>query len=88
MIVFITGKLTKKTPDHIIIDLNGLGYFCYISANTYDDLPSEGEVASLLTFFNVTEHKHELYAFSEDDLSTTLSSNPCPITIGVSIWVL
>ena len=66
MIVSITGKLTKKTPNHIVVDLNGLGYFCNISANTYDDLPSEGEVASLLTFFNVTEHKHELYAFSEE----------------------
>ncbi len=66
MIVSITGKLMKKHPDHIIIDLNGLGYFCHISTNTYDNLPIEGELVSLLTYFNVTEHNQELFAFSEE----------------------
>ena len=64
MIVTIRGVLTQKRPDEIIIDINGLGYACYISTNTYENLPSTGEEVSLLTFFNVTENSQQLFAFS------------------------
>jgi len=65
MIVTIRGILTRKMPDEIIIEISGLGYSCYISTNTYDDLPKPGEEVSLLTYFQVTENSQQLFAFSD-----------------------
>ena len=63
MIVTIRGILTQKMPDEIVIEINGLGYACYISTNTYDNLPKLGEEVSLLTYFHVTENSQQLFAF-------------------------
>ena len=65
MIVTIKGILTHKMPDEIIIDINGLGYACYISTNTYDNLPKLREEVSLLTYFHVTENSQQLFAFAD-----------------------
>jgi len=65
MIVTIRGILTRKMPDEIIIEISGLGYGCYISTNTYDNLPKPGEEVSLLTYFQVTENSQQLFAFSD-----------------------
>ena len=65
MIVNIRGKLTKKMPDEIVIETGGLGYVCFISNNTYDNLPKPGKEVSLLTYFHVTENNQQLFAFSE-----------------------
>ena len=65
MIVTIKGILTQKMPDEIVIEINGLGYACYISTNTYDNLPKLGEEVSLLTYFHVTENSQQLFAFTD-----------------------
>lgn len=64
MIVSITGILTSRTPGTIIINVNGLGYACHISTNSFEDLPETGSQLTLLTYYHVTENSHELYAFS------------------------
>ena len=63
MIVTIRGILNLKMPDEIVIEINGLGYACYISTNTYDNLPKLGKEVSLLTYFHVTENCQQLFAF-------------------------
>ena len=35
MIVFIRGEILDKQPNSVIIDVNGIGYLCHISNNTY-----------------------------------------------------
>ncbi len=65
MIVTIRGILTQKIPDEIVIEISGLGYACYISTNTYDNLPKLGEEVSLLTYFHVTENSQQLFAFAD-----------------------
>ena len=65
MIVTIRGILNLKMPDEIVIEINGLGYACYISTNTYDNLPKLGEEVSLLTYFHVTENSQQLFAFKD-----------------------
>ena len=65
MIVSIQGQIIDKKPDSVIININGLGYLCFISANTYSNLPSKNKEVFLETFYNVTEHSQELYAFSD-----------------------
>ena len=63
MIVSISGILINKYPDNIIVDVNGIGYQCYISTNTYNKLPKEKDKLSLHTYFNVSDNNQELYAF-------------------------
>ena len=63
MIVSISGILTKKMTNEIIIENNGLGYACYISTNTYDRLPKQGNEVSLITYFHITENNQQLFGF-------------------------
>tara|TARA_B100000131_G_C18117135_1_gene611648 strand:- start:1049 stop:1642 length:594 start_codon:yes stop_codon:yes gene_type:complete len=63
MIVSIKGKILDKKPDSVIIDINGLGYLCFISTNTYNQLPANNKEVFLETFYNVTEHSQELFGF-------------------------
>ena len=65
MIVTIRGILAQQMPDEIIIEINGLGYACYISTNTYDNLPKPGKEVALLTYFHVTENSQQFFAFSD-----------------------
>ena len=44
MIVSIKGEILEKKPNFVIININGLGYLCYISSNTYNKLPSKKNV--------------------------------------------
>ena len=66
MIVSIRGKILKKTPTEIIIDVNGLGYLCFITINTYDSLGKPGEKVELLTHYQVTENSNALFAFHNE----------------------
>ena len=63
MIVQISGVLIKKDIKEVVIDSNGLGYLCFISNNTYNQLPNLGDSLTLLTFLHITENKHTLYGF-------------------------
>ena len=65
MIEFISGKLFKKNPGEIVINVNGIGYRIYISLNTYDRLPDIDKNIFLDTYYNVSENSHDLYGFSD-----------------------
>jgi len=63
MIVHISGTLVKKDINQLVIESNGLGYSCFISNNTFNQLPNLGDSLMLLTFLHITENKHTLYGF-------------------------
>ncbi|GEQ85274.1 Holliday junction ATP-dependent DNA helicase RuvA [Patiriisocius marinistellae] len=63
MITHLQGKLSEKTPTHVVIDCNGVGYFVNISMHTFSQLP-EGENIKLFTHLQVREDAHILYGFS------------------------
>ena len=65
MIEFISGKLKRKKPEEIIINVNGMGYKVFISLNTYDTLPNIDKDVFLDTYFNVSENSHDLYGFHD-----------------------
>lgn len=44
MIALLTGKIAQKTPDHLIVDVQGVGYRVMIPFSTYYELPEAGEV--------------------------------------------
>lgn len=67
MIVQLTGILQYKNIDELIIDVNGVGYLCYISNNTFNKLPNLGQQFTILTFLHIMENKHTLYGFMEKE---------------------
>ena len=66
MIVSLKGILADKNPSEVIIDVNGIGYLCFISNNTYDSLPIAGELVSLLIYHQISENNQSLYGFSDN----------------------
>lgn len=64
MIALLKGILTNKSPEQLIIDVNGVGYDLAVSQNTYRSLPSAGEEARLFVYTHVAEGVLALYGFS------------------------
>ena len=63
MIAMLTGTIAHKSPDHIILDVNGVGYRVLIPFSTYYELPEEGGSASLQIHTSVREDAIQLYGF-------------------------
>lgn len=64
MIAHINGRLVEKSPTHVVIECNGVGYKLNISLNTYSNI-GESESCKLLTEFIVREDAQLLYGFKE-----------------------
>lgn len=76
MIAFVRGKFIFKNPAQVIVDVNGIGYECQVSLNTYSAI-SNKEHGQLFTYLHITENSQTLYGFSEiteKDLFTQLIS--------------
>jgi len=63
MIALLTGRLAHKSPDAIIIDVNGVGYRVQIPFSTYYELPEEGKTVSLSIYTHVKEDAISLFGF-------------------------
>jgi Holliday junction DNA helicase RuvA len=62
MYSYLEGKLVEKTPTHVTIDINGVGYLVNISLNTYSQI-NELDKCRLLCHFVVREDAQLLYGF-------------------------
>jgi len=63
MIGKITGRIEYRTPDHLLIDVRGVGYLVYCSERTLAALPGVGEVVALYTDLVVREDLMQLFGF-------------------------
>lgn len=63
MYAYLEGKLTFKSPTHVHLDINGVGYFLNISLNTYAALENLDKI-KLYTHLYVKEDLLSLYGFS------------------------
>ena len=69
MFSYIKGELTEINIDHIVIDVNGIGYQIFIPTNTLNYLPSIGESVKIHTYLYIREDAMILYGFlAKDDL--------------------
>ncbi|MEJ7677335.1 MAG: Holliday junction branch migration protein RuvA [Segetibacter sp.] len=76
MIAFVKGKFIFRNPAQVIVDVNGVGYECQVSLNTYSAI-SNKENGQLYTYLHITENNQTLYGFfemSEKELFTQLIS--------------
>ena len=64
MITHIHGKLIEKTPTHVVVDVNGIGYKIKISLQTFASI--DGEFCKLFTHLSVKEDSHTLFGFFEE----------------------
>jgi len=62
MIAMLTGRIAHKSPDHIVLDVQGVGYRVLIPFSTYYELPEEGTV-TLHIHTSVREDAIQLYGF-------------------------
>ena len=65
MIVRLAGRIIEKHPDHLVLDVNGVGYHVWITLNTYEKLPEQGAAVTLLIHHQVREDSQELFGFAQ-----------------------
>lgn len=53
-----------KNPAQVVVDVNGVGYECQVSLNTYSAISNQ-ESGQLYTYLHITENNQTLYGFSE-----------------------
>src|SRR3954451_25067638 len=66
MIGKLTGVLDSFGEDHVILDVNGVGYVVTCSSRTLQRLPARGEPASLAIETQVREDAIRLFGFLSD----------------------
>lgn len=64
MIGKISGRLDHRGPDHVLIDVRGVGYIVYVSDRTLMALPGVGEAVALYTDLLVREDLLQLFGFT------------------------
>ncbi|HKD17075.1 MAG TPA: Holliday junction branch migration protein RuvA [Thermoanaerobaculia bacterium] len=63
MIGRLTGRLAAKAPDHVLLDVGGVGYLVHIPLSTFYELPDPEGPASLWVHTHVREDALALYGF-------------------------
>ncbi len=59
---YISGQIAELNPTYVVIDNQGIGYFCNITVNTFSSL-GKMESAKLYIKEIIREDTHELYGF-------------------------
>jgi len=66
MIEYLHGQIIELNPAHVVIDINGIGYFVHISINTYTALSGHKQI-KLYIHEVIREDAHLLYGFHNFD---------------------
>ena len=67
MIGYLKGTLIQKRPDHIILDVGGVGYSVWIPLSTYLALKDINELVELFVYTHLTDNSLALYGFSREE---------------------
>lgn len=69
MISYIRGELVSFEENKVIVDVGGVGYGIFMSAQAMSLLPQAGNEVKLYTYLNVKEDVMQLFGFlTKDDL--------------------
>jgi Holliday junction DNA helicase RuvA len=66
MIARLRGILDSYGEDHVVVDVNGVGYLVHCSARTLQALPAQGEAVTLSIETHVREDQIKLFGFVTD----------------------
>jgi Holliday junction DNA helicase RuvA len=64
VIAHLRGKLARKEPARVVVDVNGVGYEVFIPLTTFTALPDAGSEVSIDVHTHVREDVIALYGFS------------------------
>lgn len=64
MIGFLSGKLLRKSPQELLLDVQGVGYRVLVPVSTFCRLGDQGADAQLLIHTHVREDQLVLYGFA------------------------
>jgi Holliday junction DNA helicase RuvA len=66
MIATLSGVISEKLPDRVVLDVQGVGYGVYVTAEDHGRLII-GETAKVSVYEHVREQAHDLYGFLDRD---------------------
>jgi len=66
VIAFLRGTLHEKSPNRLVIDVNGVGYEVHVPLSTFYHVPSLGENVALRVHTHVREEAISLFGFGTD----------------------
>ena len=70
MIAYLKGQLIHKSPEHAVVNVNGVGYKVFTPLSTYYSLPKPGESVSLRIHTRVREDELKLFGFLTEEEQT------------------
>jgi Holliday junction DNA helicase RuvA len=65
MIASLKGELSQKSPDKVIVDVNGVGYEVFLSSASLQQMPIAGEEVFLHIHTSVREDSLTLFGFAD-----------------------
>jgi Holliday junction DNA helicase RuvA len=65
LIARLRGRLLERGDDEVVVDVGGVGYQVFVSAQTMAALPADGSDAELLVVTHVREDALQLFGFAE-----------------------
>lgn len=64
MIATLTGTVTGRSADRVVIDVHGVGYLVFVSAQTAESLPADMASVTLQIHTHVREDQIALFGFT------------------------
>lgn len=63
---YISGKIKELNPTYVVVDNQGIGYYCHISLNSYTAMKDKDDVLLYIKEI-IREDVHDLYGFLEKE---------------------
>jgi Holliday junction DNA helicase RuvA len=64
MIATLSGRVSEKLPELVVLDCAGVGYGVFVTSEDYARL-SEGEAAKVYVYEHIREQSHDLFGFTQ-----------------------
>jgi Holliday junction DNA helicase RuvA len=67
VIALVRGEVAVRRPDHVVVDVDGVGYRLSVSAETLGRVPAVGKAVTLHTHLIVRDDALQLYGFATEE---------------------
>lgn len=67
MYEYLLGKIVRKEPTRLVLEVGGVGFDLLIPLSTFRLLEKAGEEAKVFTHFLVREENHQLFGFKTEE---------------------
>ena len=67
MIALVHGEVVVRRPDHVVVDVGGVGYRLSVSGETLKQVPAQGKDVLLHTHLIIRDDAMQLYGFATEE---------------------